>query len=715
MKQIFISNEGRVVRDVPMPTIGDKEILVRVRTSVISTGTEMSSDRNKKSGFEQKKELLDKVLKMISEQGVAATYKRVKNQLSSGEKQILLSPIGYSNSGIVIAKGRLVDNFNVGDRVACCGAGVASHAEYVAVPINLAARLHDNVDYSIGAFTTIGSIAMQGLRRSGVSFGETIVITGLGLIGLLAVQIAKAWGLVVIGVDLNEERMNLAKKFGADMCLNASDPELVSKILNYTNGNGVDAAIIYAATLSSTPVNQAFDMCRKRGTVVAVGAVGMELDRNRMYAKELNFHISTSYGPGRYDSNYEENGNDYPIGFVRWTENRNLQEFIRLASIGKIDIAPLLCGTYNVVDAVNAFKALIENPQNIACAIEYPFNEIHDNEDMIHFLDKKAVVSSQKINVGVIGAGGFVKARHLKNMMKLKDKYQIIAICNHTPGSSEAEGENYGAKYVTTDYTKILSDPDINLIVIGTRHNLHGTIVEQAILAGKNVLVEKPLALTLEELSRIKEALNKHNVRIYVGFNRRYSPFVQKVKTIIGEHSAPIVVNYRVNAGSINKSSWVQSLEIGGGRLIGEGCHFIDLISYICEGDMVEGDIINLPISKDVQAEDNYIVSMKYSNGNIGVLTYTSIGGEKMPKEQLEIFCGGTSYVIDDFKCLKVFNKNKCNFTDLPEVDKGHYQLIEEIYKDLKGFDNILAPFNLDYISSEQSIRFVNIIRGLEK
>lgn len=703
---------GRQVIDAPMPQIGERELLVRVHTSVISTGTETMCDRDKKTGMAQKKELLDKVISMAKKQGIAKTIDRIKQELTSNELNIVFSPIGYSNAGIVVAKGKYVTDFNVGDRVSCCGAGIASHAEYVSVPVNLAAKITDNADYDSAAFATIGSIAMQGLRRSGVSFGETIVITGLGLIGLLAVQIAKAWGLEVIGVDINDQRNRLAEELGADVCFNANDPRLVEKVMTYTKNIGADAVIVYAATKSSGPVNTGFEMCRKKGTVVAVGAVGMDLEREKMYEKELNFFMSTSYGPGRYDSKYENEGHDYPIAYVRWTENRNIQEFIRLIEKKKINITPLVSGKYNVIEALSAYNTLIEDKNNIANIIEYPFDEKEDHKSNLIIRKKTNTVTDKKIKVGVIGAGGFVKARHLKNMGLLKDNYAIMGICNHTPGSTLAECENYDAKYVTTDYKELLTKQDIDLIVIGTRHNFHGKLVEDCINADKNVLVEKPLAVSLEEMDAIKTALEKHNVRLYVGYNRRYSPFVQDIVAKLKIEKKPIVVNYRINAGFISPKSWVQDPEIGAGRIIGEGCHFIDLISYICGGQVVESDIIHIPTSHDIPSEDNYIINLKYCNGNIGTLTYTSIGGSALSKERLEVFSDKKSYVINDFESYQIFGDSPQNPTTLKEADKGHYKLIEEIYKDLKGEDSIIAPVALDLESSDLTIAFINTING---
>ena len=355
MKQIFRTRMGITLQDVPFPTPGDKEVLVAVAASVISTGTETMGMRKDGKGFleklQERKVQLDKVRKRIEEQGLSATLATIKRKLLPSEQALIYTPVGYSNAGTVIAKGRLVSTFSIGDRVACAGSGIANHAQYASVPVNLVVKLPAGVDYPDAAFATIGSIAMQGLRRTECKPGETVVIIGLGLLGLLGVQIAKAWGLVVIGIDLNAERLELARTFGADLCIAAGDPSAEQTIRNFTQGHGADSVVIYAATSSSEPANQAMKYCRRKGRVVVVGAIGMELQREDMYVKELDFVMSTSYGPGRYDESYEVKGNDYPVGYVRWTENRNMQEFVRMLGAKTIDVQPLISNSFQIDEA----------------------------------------------------------------------------------------------------------------------------------------------------------------------------------------------------------------------------------------------------------------------------------------------------------------------------------------------------------------------------
>jgi predicted dehydrogenase/threonine dehydrogenase-like Zn-dependent dehydrogenase len=714
MKQVFKNNASVTVNDVPVPTPADKELLVAVEASTISTGTE-TMDMKEMSfleKIEEKKHLIMKAKDLLSEKGFATTMKVIKEKINPAEQTAILKPIGYSNSGRVVAKGRLVKEFNVGDRVACCGAGIAAHAEYVVIPINLAAKMPDNVDYQSGAFSTIGSIAIQGIRRAGVSFGETIVITGLGLIGLLAVQIAKAWGLVVIGVDINPSRVELAKQLGADYSILANDPDIEKKIIAANGGIGVDAVIVFASTKSSIPANQSFGFCRRKGRVVAVGTIGMELDRNAMYMKELDFVISTSYGPGRYDNSYEIEGNDYPIGYVRWTENRNLIEFLRLLSICAVDVKPLISNTFKVEDAVEAYKCLVENPaENIASLFIYN----HDLEAVpISKIDiSPRTVSSDKIRVGVIGAGGFVKANHIKNMLKFKKEYEIVAIANHTPGSSKISGEQYGVRYATTDYKEILKDPEVDMVVIGTHHSLHASQVVDAVRAGKHVLVEKPLAITIDEINSIKKAIAENPyIHVAVGFNRRYADLIQKAKQVVMQKNAPVLVNYRINAGHIPSESWVQDLKDGGGRIIGEGCHFIDLITFLVGSKITTFNIVHIPLSPENKSEDNFIVSLGFENGSIGVLTYTSIGGKDMAKERIEVFCGASSMVIDNFNEIKFYNCKRKDIR-LSKTDKGHEILIQEFAKLLKGRESLILPFETDIDSSEITIHIVEQMHGI--
>jgi predicted dehydrogenase/threonine dehydrogenase-like Zn-dependent dehydrogenase len=717
MKQVFRSPKGIEVQDVAIPTPGEKEILVAVHTSVISTGTETSGMRNGgNSLFEkliEKKELLDKVRNYIKENGLKETIEVIKSKLSPKEQTNFFKPIGYSNAGVVVAKGHLVTSFNVGDRVACAGSGIAAHAEFTTIPINLAVKIPDNVEFETAGFTTIGAIAMQGIRRANVTFGETIVITGLGLIGLLAVQIAKAWGLVVIGTDLNEKRLQLAKEMGADFCFSADNADVVNSIKRITGGYGADAVVIYAATSSSVPANMAMEVCRRKGRVVVVGAIGMDLDREAMYAKELDFVMSTSYGAGRYDDLYELKGIDYPIGYVRWTENRNMMEFVRLLDTGQVKVDKLISNKFDIISADEAYKSLIEHPgENIASIFNYAHNDYNKIEQRKEMYPRP--IPTGKIRVGVIGAGSFTQRNHLANMLNMPEDFEIIAVANKTPASAKLAGDKYKARYVTTDYHQLLKDPDIDLIVIGTRHNLHAQQVVDSINAGKHVLVEKPLAMNPNELDLIQNAINNHpQVTALVGFNRRYSPLIQKAKKIIEKDATPIVINYRVNAGYFAPEVWVQNLEEGGGRIIGEACHFIDLISYLSNSNVSKITAVHIPTdSKTIQSEDNVIVSIAYENGSIGVLTYTSIGGKDMEKEKIEIFSNGSSLVINDFIELLVFNCEE-NGLKLKETDKGHKTMISELSKKLKNNHSLILPFDEDIKTTGLTLEVIDTINSI--
>jgi predicted dehydrogenase/threonine dehydrogenase-like Zn-dependent dehydrogenase len=715
MKQVFKTISGVNVFDVPLPNYNENEILVAVEASVISTGTETMDMKvgSFAERLEDKKRLAQKLLDIYKDKGLAFTIDALKQKLNPAEQAIIFSPLGYSNAGIIVAKGNHVKGFNIGDRVACAGSGIAAHAEYSAIPVNLATTIPDDVTTKEAAFTTIGAIAMHGIRRSEVSFGETIVIVGLGLIGLLAVQIAKAWGLVVIGLDLNEERLKLAKEFGADFCFNANDINSNAKILEITNGIGADAVVIYAATKSSAPANQAFKICRRKGRVVVVGAIGMDLQRDDMYMKEIDFVMSTSYGPGRYDKNYEVKGLDYPIAYVRWTENRNMVEFIRLLKDKKINVEKLISNTFNVEQTVEAYKTLIDNPLNNIANIFLYKQEKGLHDELKTSLYPKPI-PKEKIKVGIIGAGSFIQSNHLANLLKMPDKYELIAIASGSTSGAKSIGEKYKCRYITTHYQELLADKDIDAIIIGTRHNLHAQQVIDSIKAGKHVLVEKPLALTNKEIEAIKTAAKENpNVIVTVGFNRRYSPFVQKIKKVITNVKEPIVINCRVNAGFFAPDFWVQDMEEGGGRIIGEACHFIDLVSYIAGSEISSLNLVGIPTNnKSVKSLDNIICSISFQNGSIASLIYTSVGGKSMEKERIEVFTNKSSFVINDFSELICFDSGESNII-LKEKDKGHYQLMEEFEKLLNGKESLILPFEHDLIISETSINIVNNLNSI--
>ena len=490
--------------------------------------------------------------------------------------------------------------------------------------------------------------------------------------------------------------MNSQKRLGADHCIDANDPNLVKKIEDITHGNGADAVIIYAATRRSEPANQALKACRKKGRVVIVGSVGMDLERDAMYSKELDFVMSTSYGPGRYDTHYELKGIDYPIGYVRWTENRNMMEFVRLLSTNQVKVDILISNSFNIDRVQEAYASLLKAPDEAISAV---FNYPHEEKTVPagRLIINPNTIKSEKLHVGIIGAGSFIQRNHLANILNMPEVYDLVAIAEKNSASATAAGEKYKVNYVTTDYKQLLSDPNINLVVIGTRHNLHAIMVTDSIKSGKNVLVEKPLAMSHDEMFMVEEARKENpNVIVTVGFNRRYSPLIQKAKSLISDNRTPLVINYRVNAGDVPMEFWPQDLEEGGGRIIGEVCHFIDLIAYLASGSVKSLNAIHIPTDgKTIKAEDNVIITMAFNNGSIGVLTYTAIGGKEMEKERIEIFTKGCSMVINDFIELQTFN---CNEKDirLKEVDKGHKALINELSKKLMSKESLIMPFETD-------------------
>jgi predicted dehydrogenase/threonine dehydrogenase-like Zn-dependent dehydrogenase len=716
MKQIFSSNIGMITRDVPIPAPGPREVLVKVSHSLISTGTETNSlrpsNKNVVEHIAQGKAILEKVTQSFSTQGVKPTWDRIRNKLTPSETALLLNPIGYSNSGIVVAKGAEILDCNVGDPVACAGSGVAAHAEYVTVPINLYARIPESLSLAGAAFATVGSISLQGLRRANVQFGEVVVITGLGLLGLLAVQMAKSYGLIVIGIDIKEERTVLAKQLGADFTFLANDPDLEVKVSQATFGVGADAVLIYAQTKSSEPANQALRMCRQKGRVVVVGAVGMDLDRDAMYANELDFVISTSYGPGRYDQNYEVKGNDYPIGYVRWTENRNMQEVIRLLDEGRISAESLVNKTFSVDASTEAYDYLVNSSEDIV-AVLFSYDDLPERS-----LDTRKLevatrpLNKGKIGVGIIGAGGFASEHHIPNLLNLPEHYQLVAIANRTGAKAKMVGNKFNPNYVTTDYQDILGDKDIDLVVISTRHNLHGPITVEALRAGKHVLVEKPLAMNSQELEEIKAALDSSQTCLAVGFNRRYSPLSLRAKEIINKDSNPILINYRVNAGDIPSTHWTQDPIEGGGRIIGEGCHFLDLCNFFAGSPVRDIDVTHIPVNgRLIHSEDNFVATTSYENGSVAVVTYVTVGGRDLPKERIEIFSNGSSMVIDDFVSLEMYGNNQPGMK-LPKVDKGQFRELEEFAKKIKGKDSLIPSIEEDFLATEATFKIMAALQG---
>lgn len=673
MKQVvqdFKTGEIRVI-EVPPPVIKPGFVLVKNACSAISVGTERGTvSVGAKSLIGKAKarpDLVKKVIDTAKKEGLLNTLKKVKSRLEE------FKALGYSSSGVVIGVGDGVDEFVIGDRVACGGGGYAVHAEVIVVPKNLCVKIPDEVSFEQAAFTTIGAIALQGLRQADAKVGENIGVIGLGLIGLLTVQLLKSAGCRVFGVDLEERNLSLAEKLGADLVANRQKDDVISMAYSFSNGYGLDSVIITAGTRSSDPVKLASKLSRDKGKIVVVGAVGMELEREPFYEKELELKLSRSYGPGRYDPVYEEKGIDYPVGYVRWTEKRNMEAFVQLLAQGKLEVSPLITHKFKIENAAEAYDLLLGKRKEpyIAILLEYPRN--------VEVKKKKVIVKSaklapkEKLRVGVIGAGNFAKTYLLPHLKK-NEKVILVGVATAGGATSRNVAERFGFEYCTTDYKEILSDRNIDAVVIATRHNLHANIVKEAILKGKAVFVEKPLALNETELLEIANIYKKADSPwLLVGFNRRFSPHASRVKDFLAKKVGPYVMNYRVNAGFIDRSHWIQDPDEGGGRIIGEVCHFVDTLSFFSGCKPVEVYAEKVSINdRRIIAEDNVIIVLKFEDGSIGQISYIAVGDSTFPKERIEIFGDFKVAVINDFKesLIQVGGKRKKFRT--PGISKGH-------------------------------------------
>lgn len=650
MKQVLIKRGQAVAAEVPCPQASDDSILVQVKCSCISIGTEMAGVRN--SGVPLWKKALNqpekvkKVLSMALADGIGRTREVVRGKLEVG------SPTGYSAAGIVTAVGKNIRDIKIGDRVACAGAQCAHHAEYISVPRNLAVRIPDGVSSRQAAPVTLGAIAMQGVRRANTTLGECFVVIGLGVIGQIAVQLLKASGCKVIVSDLDSARIEMAMKHGADMAVNPEEGMDERQVARLTGGIGADGVIIAAASPSSSIVSAAFNMCRRKGRVVLVGDVGLDLKRADFYAKELDFLISTSYGPGRYDSLYEEKGLEYPVSYVRWTENRNMQEVLELVQSGKLDFADMVQQAYPIDKADEAYEHLKNaRPKPLMVLLEYPEAKAADSSVLEL---KPSRRHDGKIGIAIVGAGGFAKGMHLPNIQQLDNLYELQAVVSRTGHNAEAVARQYGAAYATTDFEAVLQDSNVDMVLIATRHNLHAGMVLRALKAGKHVLVEKPLAISEDELAEIERLMaeSENMPLLLTGFNRRHSAYMQEIAKHTAQRSNPMMINYRMNAGYIPLDHWVHTEE-GAGRNIGEACHIYDVFNFLTGARAVSVSASSIGKSNGYySAKDNFAATIQYDDGSVCNLIYTAMGSRDYPKETMEIFYDDKVIELDDYKSL---------------------------------------------------------------
>ena len=686
MKQVLISQGAAVVEEVPAPVNEAHTVLVRVNHSCISVGTEMSGIQS--SGVPLWKRALKQPARvkaaaaLVVAHGVAGTKEIIAGRMGVG------FPTGYSLSGTVIEVGAEITDLEAGDRVACAGAQCAHHAEIVRVPRNLCVPVPDGVDFASASAVTLGAIAMQGVRRAAPTLGENFVVIGLGVLGQLTAQLLRANGCRVIGVDLDRKRIALARELGMDCGIHPDDGDDIAQIARLTDGVGADSVIITAATPSDAVVSTAFKMCRRKGRVVLVGDVGLHLNRADFYQKEIDFFISTSYGPGRYDAHYEEEGLDYPVSYVRWTENRNLSEFLRLIGDGKIQVAPLVAKTFPLAEAPAAYESLKSaEARPLMVLLSYPnANEAaSDIQRKIPNPAAKIAVNGQ-IRIAIAGAGGFAKGTHLPNLQALSQSYHLQAVMSRTGHNATATAKQFNANYATTDFKQILDDAEVDAVLIAARHNLHGEMTLEALRAGKSVLVEKPLALSRDELNAIVSFYeqNVNGPLLLTGFNRRFSPIGQRLRELTAERSAPMILNYRMNAGYLPRDHWTQTAE-GGGRNLGEACHIYDLFNFLTGAKVtnVHAAAIRSTTAHYGQT-DNFIATLSYEDGSVAALTYTALGAKEYPKEHLECYVDGKVLVMEDYRKLTVYGA-KAKGVDSPTVDKGQKQELEAFAKALKS------------------------------
>jgi predicted dehydrogenase len=671
MKQVFIKKGQVLTREVPSPTVQQGMILVDTQVSCISPGTELSGlAASSKTLLRKALEKPDKVraaLDRMKVQGVRTVLQKAQSQVEAER------PIGYSAAGVVLEVGEGVRSFQVGDRAAVAGAAFARHAAQVAVPENLAVRIPDGVDFSEASSVALGAIALQGVRRAGLQLGETASVIGCGVMGLLSVQMLKASGCRVIAVDLDPERARLAKDLGADEAVASSEEDPVKCVAYVTEGYGADAVLITAATSSSEPVAQAFRIARKKGRVVLVGVAGKEYDRDAMYEKELDFVISTSYGPGRYDDLYEQGGIDYPYGYVRWTEKRNMRAYLQMIAAKQIDVARLIHSSYPVDQADQAYASLKSaESRPLLVTLNYANAAPRDLPPPRPSASTAFSAPTEgPLVLALIGAGAFIQGMHLPNLKKLSDRFRIRKIMDLSGAvAAQASSGAEGCEGVT-DMQAVLNDPEIKLVVIGTRHNTHAELAVRALEAGKGVFVEKPMCLTESELERLKRAVHESEAPFVVGYNRRFAPHVSALRDRARRRKGPLMIHYTMNAGYIAYDHWVHTEE-GGGRILGEACHLIDLFRSLVGSPAVSVSVDAVSSKTEyVQSSDNVIATIKYKDGSVCSLLYTAIGHSSASKERMEVFFDETLCVLDDYLTLSTYGCK--SFGPIAKKqDKGH-------------------------------------------
>jgi len=707
MKQILQSaRTGEIeIAEVPAPRVLPGCVLVRIAASLVSAGTERASSEFASKSLLQKAnsrpDLVRDVMSKIRRDGVLSAVSAVRSRLDQP------LALGYSSAGTVIAVGEGVADIVPGDRVACAGANYAVHAEFASVPRMLVARIPSaEVEFESAAFTTLGAVAIHGVRTSEAKLGDTVAVIGLGLLGQLTVQVLHAAGCRVIGFDLRQERAQLARNAGA-LAVSASEAEFRDLCLQHTTGNGVDCVLITAETSSSGPVNLASQIARDRAVVCAVGTVGLELQRRLYYDKELDFRISRSYGPGRYDAAFEQKGRDYPIGYVRWSETRNMEAFLQLLADGKVDVRALITHSFEIENAGAAYELITgkKSEPYLGVLIRYRSDE-REPATRLKLVSRKSQ-AEERLRIGVLGAGNFSLGT-LIPAIQACDGAVLDGICASNGARAKSAAKKFGFGFCTSDEEEILSNPEINAVVIATRHHLHAQQVIRALESGKHVFCEKPLCLTEAELSEIESAHRHHGGSLMVGFNRRFAPMAKQMKSFLG-NSSPLVMHYRVNAGMLPKDHWINDPEQGGGRILGEVCHFVDFLSFLCAAAPVNVNATAIPRGAEDQ---DAIIQLVFADGSNGTIHYVCSGDRVFGKERVEVFGGGAVAVLDDFRRLElVRHGRKQVHRSWLRQDKGHRAEWQAFAHCIHTGSPSPIPFDEIYATTLATIRIVESLR----
>jgi len=672
MKQVVqnLKTGATEILEVPIPKIRSGCILVRTCASLVSAGTERNlvdfAEKSLVGKARSRPDLMKQVIEKARREGVLSTVEAAFNRLDQP------LALGYSSSGTVIQTGDGVINYKIGDRVVCSGGGHAMHAEFALIPENLAAHLPENVDFESGAFATLGAIALNGLRLAGPQLGEKVAVIGLGLLGLVTVQVAIAAGCEVYGVDISPARIKFAKDLGIEAGTNQN---IIEHYQGLTHGRGFDHVLICADTLSDDTVELAGSIARDRGHVVSLGVVGLNLPRKLYYEKELFFQVSRSSGPGRYDLDYEEKGMDYPLGYVRWTEGRNLESFVDLISKGKVNVNPLITHRFEIKDAKKAYDLITGKTKAAYLGVLLTYEESNDTTEKIVSLiggSNKPASNNSKVKLGVIGAGNYASAVFLPAVKKTGN-ISLIGITS--PGGTNARnlGQKFGFQFAASDENEVLSNNDINTVAILSRHDSHAPHTIEALRSGKNVYCEKPLALKFSDLKLIEKELSKKNhTYLMVGFNRRFALFSRSLMTFFEDRPEPISIHYRINAGFLPLTHWLHDPQSGGGRLVGEGCHFIDYLCFITGQVPEKITTLSLP-DNGKYYQDNLNITLEFPDGSVGTIAYLANGNRSYKKEYVEVFCGGKIGILGDFQSFELVDDQKKKvFRSHLRQDKGH-------------------------------------------